>query len=224
MKTVRILTVAAALALGSREAGAQAPPKSDYREIGGVTNHVWKSEGWYQMSGKVLQGKGGVALVSGDVWMWEDNKQRGFWDVNFVVKNLPWNLIDDDKLPQGVFAKYVGDIEYTTVLGAKKTVRSFDYGKPVEGPPEPPVLPPMVIKSKERLAQEAKVEANRLKFTLSQATNGVASAQYELGLRYLEGRGVEKDELAARSWLEKAAGKGHTYAKRALANLPGESK
>lgn len=90
--------------------------------------------------------------------------------------------------------------------------------------PEPPVLPPMVIKSKERLAEEAKVEANRLKFTLDQATNGVASAQYELGLRYLEGRGVEKDELAARSWLEKAAGKGHTYAKRALANLPGESK
>lgn len=68
--------------------------------------------------------------------------------------------------------------------------------------------------------QQMKIESNRVAWLRSEATNGVASAQYDLGMRYLSGKGVGKDQALAREWLEKAAAKGHTYAKRALGGLP----
>ncbi len=189
-----------------------------WRVFEGVTNHVQRDPGWYTLSGRVIQAKlkgvEGTALVSGSASFYGS----GWSDIAYMVKNLEYSLIDDDQIPAMVWGKYVGDVEYTTVLGAKKTVRLFDCGRVVIGPPPPP--PFVLVKSKEAQERDRQIEANRVAWLRSEATNGVASAQYDLGMRYLSGKGVEKNEAVAREWLEKAAAKGHTYAKRALGGLP----
>jgi len=52
-----------------------------------------------------------------------------------------------------------------------------------------------------------------------QASNGSASAQCSLGLRYLTGKGVPQDETLGRQWLEKSAAQNNIEAKAALAKL-----
>lgn len=243
MKMMGVLLVVAVLSL-AREAGAQANRlervggsfskerpavpvaaaalvdlQSPWRIINGQTCNVFKADDWYLVTGRVIQCKDGTVLVSGNVTRrTSSGDEVGWQEITYMVKNLPWGLIDDDKVPSQTYALHVGSTEYTTVLGAKKTVRTFDYGQAGEAP-KPEVYIPIIIKTPAQLEEEKKIDANRLKFTLSQATNGVASAQYDLAMRYLEGRGVEKDESTARAWLEKAASKNHAYAKRALATL-----
>ena len=51
------------------------------------------------------------------------------------------------------------------------------------------------------------------------AVQGLADAQYELGLCYQEGNGVLKDIVAAMSWLRKAADQRHTQAQEAHKRL-----
>lgn len=65
-------------------------------------------------------------------------------------------------------------------------------------------------------------EETRRKVVESQmrrATNGSAQAQYDLGLRYLSGDGVDKDEAKGREWLEKSAQGGNKEAARKLQTL-----
>lgn len=47
---------------------------------------------------------------------------------------------------------------------------------------------------------------------VQRAAAGNVAAQYELGLRYYEGRGVERNYTTAREWYEKAAAQGHAAA------------
>lgn len=223
--TVSLLLAMALLVAG--EMGAAESPAAwiDWKEVSqpwrvvnGRTNYVPRAEDWYNLRGRVIQGNKGFALVTGNV----DRDGRGWQDITFAVKNLPVKVIDDDKLPPLLTAKYVGEIEYTTVLGAKKTIRSFDCGIPCAPPVSEESFQEwasMNLVSPEKAALRAKIEANRLKFTMEQASNGVASAQYELGLRHLEGRGVEKSDALAKMWFVKAASKGHAPAKTALAGL-----
>ncbi len=51
------------------------------------------------------------------------------------------------------------------------------------------------------------------------ASSGDAGAQYEIGMMYLKGRGVEKDEERARVWLGKASKGGHEKATTRLGIL-----
>jgi len=44
------------------------------------------------------------------------------------------------------------------------------------------------------------------------AIEGDVEAQYELGMRYLLGRGEEEDYKKAAKWITKAAEQGHTHA------------
>ena len=90
-------------------------------------------------------------------------------------------------------------------------------------PPAPPVVrvvpaPPPGDPNK---AQAAKEETLRktIAFQKKRAEEGSTSAQYDLGLRYLTGDGLEKDSEAARRWLETAAKGGHTQAARKLQEL-----
>ena len=46
--------------------------------------------------------------------------------------------------------------------------------------------------------------------------NNDPKAQYDLGVRYFQGEGVEKDPLKARQWYEKAAAQGHSGAESNL--------
>lgn len=69
----------------------------------------------------------------------------------------------------------------------------------------------------------AKEERERkvVEFQKKRAAEGSAVFQYDLGIRYLNGQGVEKDEVLAREWLAKSAAQGHLPAQRKLRELPG---
>jgi len=51
------------------------------------------------------------------------------------------------------------------------------------------------------------------------AERGYATAQYDLGRRYLRGDGVEKDATVGRQWLQKAAQNGSAEAAQLLQQL-----
>lgn len=65
-----------------------------------------------------------------------------------------------------------------------------------------PATPVDAAKIKEHQSQ---TEKNLVEYQLKRAEAGSGHAQYELGVRYLTGKGVEKDEKLARKWLQKSA-------------------
>jgi hypothetical protein len=72
---------------------------------------------------------------------------------------------------------------------------------------------PVVIPTE---AQRAQTEATVIAWQIKQAAAGYASAQYDLGVRYLTGNGVEKDLDKAISLLESAAKQNHSLAQKRL--------
>lgn len=68
-------------------------------------------------------------------------------------------------------------------------------------------------------AQKQKTESDLIKYHRQRAEAGSESAQYELGMRYLAGNGVEKNEKLGREWLEKAAKQGNPKAVKKLEEL-----
>ncbi|MHC1763531.1 MAG: hypothetical protein AB9869_04375 [Verrucomicrobiia bacterium] len=88
-------------------------------------------------------------------------------------------------------------------------------------PPRPVVRivpPPPQDPAKVRAEKEATTR-RVVEFQKKRATEGSASAQYELGTRYLKGDGVEKDEAVARKWLESSAKAGYDPAIKKLQEL-----
>jgi TPR repeat protein len=71
---------------------------------------------------------------------------------------------------------------------------------------------------KERAARE-RAEQKSIEFEKQRAEKDYGWAQYALGVRYLTGKGVEKDAELARQWLEKAAKNGESQAVKKLAEL-----
>ncbi len=67
--------------------------------------------------------------------------------------------------------------------------------------------------------EKAERETKTLLADIAKATNGFASSQYKLGLRYLKGDGVTKNDVKAKEWLEKAAAQDDFDAKKTLAAL-----
>lgn len=95
-------------------------------------------------------------------------------------------------------------------------------------PPEPTKADPEAMKraeeARKRFTEEQRVklagaDVKLLAFQRKRATDGEASAQFDLGLRYLTGKGVEKSDSEARVWLQKAAAQGHAKAKAKLAEI-----
>lgn len=54
----------------------------------------------------------------------------------------------------------------------------------------------------------------------ARAESGEAEAQFNLGLMYVAGVGVEQDDTAAGRWFRLAAGQGHTLAQHNLGRRP----
>ena len=63
-----------------------------------------------------------------------------------------------------------------------------------------------------------------IEFQKKRAAEGSPSAQYELGLRYLNGDGVEKDEAVGLKFLEDSAKQDYTLAKKKLEELKEKKK
>lgn len=78
---------------------------------------------------------------------------------------------------------------------------------------EPPLDPDKAAEV--RSAREARV----LEFQRRRAAAGAPTAQYDLGMRYLKGDGVEQNAALARHWLELSAKGGNKQAARTLESL-----
>jgi TPR repeat protein len=72
-------------------------------------------------------------------------------------------------------------------------------------------------------AQKSKSERDLLEWQKKRAEAGSDNAQYELGVRYLTGNGVDKDEKVGMEWLTKAAKSGNFQAKKKLEELKNEA-
>jgi len=67
--------------------------------------------------------------------------------------------------------------------------------------------------------QKDKNDVKQFDFYKRRAEEGSDDAQYQLGLRYLSGKGTDKNEKQGREWLAKAAKQGHAQATKKLAEL-----
>ena len=72
-------------------------------------------------------------------------------------------------------------------------------------------------------AEKAEMIRKTIEFQKKRADEGSATAQYDLGIRYLTGDGVRKDRKLALQWLGKAADQGHTQATKKRDDLQKEN-
>ncbi len=84
------------------------------------------------------------------------------------------------------------------------------------------VAPTRPVDPAKAAAEKARNEEKQFEFFKRRAEEGSDHAQYELGLRYLTGKGVAPDEKQAREWLSKAAKNGNSQAAKKLTELGGE--
>jgi hypothetical protein len=71
----------------------------------------------------------------------------------------------------------------------------------------------------EALKKQQATQSKVLAFRLQSATNGLPTAQYQVGMAYLNGEGVETNKGLAVYWLSKAAAQGNEEAKAKLSGL-----
>ena len=74
------------------------------------------------------------------------------------------------------------------------------------------------------IEKQNEMAAKRVEYQKKKAEEGVDYAQYDLGIRYLTGDGVEKDPKVAEQWLKKAAAQGHADAKKKLEEIQAAAK
>ena len=94
----------------------------------------------------------------------------------------------------------------TPVLDRSSPSKAADLPKPVLPPATPPAaapLPTFVAGPPKAAPSDGIAEGLR-----TAAASGDAGAQYEIGLRYSEGRGVARDAKQSIAWFEKAAAQG----------------
>lgn len=125
------------------------------------------------------------------------------YEVLCAGPDAKWDTPDDVKAARSL-KEVPGGLAVTPEAYEKKTATAANPGKPV-------VSAKLANGSLPRQTAE-ETERKVLEFHIRQAEAGSARYQYELGLRYLEGRGVEQDPVKGREWLEKAAAGGNADA------------
>jgi hypothetical protein len=85
-------------------------------------------------------------------------------------------------------------------------------------------VPPAPVDPQKARAAKEELVRRTVEFQKKRADEGSESAQYELGLRYLKGDGVEKDEAAGRKWLTLSAQNGYGAASKKLEELDKPAK
>ena len=83
----------------------------------------------------------------------------------------------------------------------------------------PGVAVPAATVPQKTEAQKAEADKKLVAYYKARAEKGSESALFELAMRYLAGKGVEKNEKLGMEWLEKAAKNGSTAAGKKLAEL-----
>ena len=83
-----------------------------------------------------------------------------------------------------------------------------------------PKAPPTAAELESQKGELSMEEKKKVQWQMDRAEKGSDPAQYSLGMRYLEGKGVPKDLKKARKWLTESAKQGNADAKKALADHP----
>lgn len=150
------------------------------------------------------------------------------WDVASVMKTRLFVLVG------AVLAGSLAPALEAQYLAPRQYLRRLDPNAPSPRPATPPnpglppgpvVAPPPAlpaapatnqarVRPEQLEAQKRAAEAVR-----KRAEAGSASAQYDLAIRYLTGKGVATNLVEARKWLEAAARQGDYWAKKKLAEL-----
>lgn len=86
--------------------------------------------------------------------------------------------------------------------------------------PAAAATPPSAADIEEKQAELSIEEKKKLQWQMDRAEKGSDPAQYTIGMRYLEGKGVPKDLKKARKWLTESAKQGNADAKKTLAEHP----
>lgn len=88
-------------------------------------------------------------------------------------------------------------------------------------PAQPAAAPRQLTPQEEAKAQiqKDKNDVKQFDFYKRRAEEGSDDAQYQLGLRYLSGKGTDKNEKLGREWLAKASKQGHAQATKKLSEL-----
>lgn len=96
--------------------------------------------------------------------------------------------------------------------------------RPPAAAPAQPATPTTPVDAEKEKARQADTVKRTIEFQKKRAEEGSASAQYELGARYVKGDGLEKDLETGRMWLEKSAAQDYSLAKKKLEELNAEKK
>jgi TPR repeat protein len=97
---------------------------------------------------------------------------------------------------------------------------------PQYAPQPAAAVPPRPLTEKELVkaqADKSKNEVKQFDFYKRRAEEGSDDAQFQLGLRYLTGKGTDPNEKLAREWFGKSAKQGHEQAKKKLDELGPET-
>jgi len=91
-------------------------------------------------------------------------------------------------------------------------------------PPRPvatpaPAQPPRPVDPEKAKAKQQETLRKTIEFQKKRAADGSPSAQYDLGLRYLNGDGLVQDNALGRKWLAESAKNGNSLATAKLKEL-----
>lgn len=146
--------------------------------------------------------------------------------VIYVTGKLSPKPNDGKKTYHNLFLKLNGTHQVYLANGGTMMIPRYDQGQPDEKAYTTAVERLIKEVNALREAEEKRATAKRiivdertLAFQKQQAEAGSGQAQYALAIRYLEGKGVERDEKLAVEWLKKSAALDFGPAKRKLEEL-----
>ncbi len=172
-----------------------------YRELDGTLY----DEGYLPSVRRWTRLRATVRQVIGEQLVCVDERNQ-----EFVLDNYP---AAKKYKPGGNIDLYAAGRENTVIpdgKGGGRPAFHFDYGKVI--------IPPRTNTVTDAGAKAAE-DAKLLAWQEEQAKQGSASAQLEMGKRYLTGRGVAKNEALARIWFKSSADQGNHEAAAALEKL-----
>jgi TPR repeat protein len=97
---------------------------------------------------------------------------------------------------------------------------------PAPAPGRPPAAAGAPVVVDPAKVQEGKddAERKRIEYQKKKAEEGVSYAQYDLGMRYLTGNGVEKNYEVGKKWITAASTNGYASATKKLEELKKQEK
>jgi TPR repeat protein len=151
------------------------------------------------------------------------------------VQHFKRAVVDDSNV--AIFVVPAGRYSYVTTLGARKTIRSYDYGET----PSADEVEKLKAEAKQRsenyqkamavqkaaddLAKAKKDEQGKtaaIKFLKEKAAEGAPMSQYRLAEKYLKGDGVPMDIEQAKFWLQCSCTNGYAEASNLLQKIQRE--